>query len=79
MLFNVHFHVIQPLGCKMNFLNKPNMNMNMNVSEMSSIAGATESQANCWQKATPKVSLSSCFRNLEPYNMDSFYCYARLL
>ena len=24
MLFNVHFHVIQPLGCEMNF---PNMNM----------------------------------------------------
>ena len=29
MLFNVHFYVIQPLGCDMNFLNKPNMNMNM--------------------------------------------------
>ena len=28
MVFNVHFHVIQPLGCEMNFLNKPNMNMN---------------------------------------------------
>ena len=27
MVFDVHFHVIQPLGCKMNFLNKPNMNM----------------------------------------------------
>ena len=27
MLFNVHFHVIQPLGCEMNFLNKPNMNI----------------------------------------------------
>ena len=26
MFFNVHFHVIQPLGCEMNFLNKPNMN-----------------------------------------------------
>ena len=31
MLFNVHFHVIQPLGCEMNFPNKPNMNMNMNM------------------------------------------------
>ena len=29
MLFNVHFHVIQPLGYEMNFPNKPNMNMNM--------------------------------------------------
>ena len=25
------------------------------------VVGAEESQANCWQKATPKVSLFSCF------------------
>ena len=28
MFFNVHFHVIQPLGCEKNFPNKPNTNTN---------------------------------------------------
>ena len=36
------------------------------------VVRAEESQANCWQKATSKMSLFSCCfeKPLEPYNMD---------
>ena len=34
------------------------------------VVGAVESQANCWQKATPRWAYLAVLRSLEPYSMD---------
>ena len=42
------------------------------------VVGADESQANCWQKATPKVSLFSCFEKFRTVQYTSVYLHTLL-